>query len=384
MTARTAAFAAVLLATMMMANISWFMIVVSSSELEAEFGLSKFELGLIGTFGTGSGALLSPMAGRLVERFGGARSMRVTLVVAAIGGVLTALAQSYVFLLVGMVVGGLAAGMGNPSTNRAIASSELGNLGGVITGVKQSGVQAAVLVSGFVLPLMIDQWGWRSGQWATAVAALALIAAVTVVPADPGGLVGGAASSATRAGHSILTIRTAVYGALLGFVGGGLGRFLPLYAEEVLELSLADAGRIFGIGGLVSIPVRIVSGRSIDRGFSAPATLFLMAVWGAVSVAIIAAADPGPNMLIWVGTVLNGITLGSWNTAANWIMIRQPNPGQSTGLLYMGFFAGISVGGPLIGWTIDATDSYNLAWIISGAVTVAGAVVIRHRSVAGA
>ena len=382
MQARTVVFATVLLMTMLVSNLSFFILVVASSELEAEFGLSNLQLGLLGTASTLAGALLSPLAGRITDRIGAVRAMQIVLISAAIGALATALAGTYEFVLFGMLLSGIPVGLSNPATNRAIAVSGAGELRGVITGVKQSGVQMAVFVSGFIVPLMTAAWGWRSGQWAMVGLSLALLISLPVIPPDegnPAARLDGSNTKAAEEPHSKLAIRTAIYGALLGIIGGGFGRFIPLYAEEVLNMSLASAGRIFGVTGLVAIPVRILSGIAIDRGLSARLTLLVMALVGVVSVALIWVAEPGPNAAIWAGAILSGMTLGSWNTAANIIMIREPNSGKATGLLYLGFLGGLAAGGPIVGWSIDIFDSYQPAWLFCGALAAAGAAVVAGR-----
>lgn len=379
---RTAAFAAVLLFTMAMSSLSFYILVVASSELESEFALSNLQLGLIGTFSTASGAAISPVTGRITDRIGAVQSLRVVLLVAAAGAAITASANSFEMVLVGMFVAGISAGMANPATNRAIASHVVSDLRGIITGIKQSGIQIAVVIAGFAVPAITALWGWRSGQWGMAALSILMLGSLWLVPeavpTNPSseGADVDQGTSPGQGGRSSLAIRTAVYGALLGTVGGGMGRFLPLYAEQVLDLSLADAGRIFGLSGLLAIPVRILSGISIDRGVSPKKLLVAMSTLGLASIALIAAADTGPNSLVFVGAGISGMTLGSWNTAANYIMIREPDSGKATGLLYLGFFTGLSIGGPLMGWSLDTFESYNYAWLGCAVIAVVASVIV--------
>jgi len=41
----------------------------------------------------------------------------------------------------------------------------------------------------------------------------------------------------------------------------------------------------------------------------------------------------------------------------------------------LGFLIGLTVGGPAVGWSIDAFG-YNPAWIVSSALALAGALVV--------
>ena len=171
-----------------------------------------------------------------------------------------------------------------------------------------------------------------------------------------------------------------IYGFLLGTVGGGLGRFTPLFAEEAVGFSPAAAGLVFGLSGLVAIPTRIVSGAMLDRGVSARATLIGMAVVGATATLITWSAIDGPDGLVWAGAVLTGMSLGSWNTAANLAMIRQTgNTGRASGVLLLGFLLGLTAGGPVVGWSIDTFDSYTPAWLAAAGVALVGAALVAVR-----
>ena len=55
--------------------------------------------------------------------------------------------------------------------------------------------------------------------------------------------------------------RLAVFALLMGTAGGAAGRFFPLYAEEALGFSLATAGLLTALGGLLGMVARVVVGR---------------------------------------------------------------------------------------------------------------------------
>lgn len=367
-----------LLATMAVSTFAFFALAVAGSALEAEFGIGKFEIGLLGAFNTLVGGLFAPTAGRLSDRFGGRIAMGATIAISGLTAVLAALSSSYVGLLAVMTLAGLAQGWGNPACNRAIAEGISKTKRGIITGVKQSGVQLAVFISGFSVPGLTESFGWRSAMWfAAGASAIALLGLPLVTASEVEDAETSTATTPTKL--PMFVNQVAVYGFLLGIVGGGLGRFLPLFAEEEVGLSLARAGQVFGLQGLVAIPTRLISGVLLDRGVSARAMLALMGVVGAMSVLLILAASGGMTGLLWAGTVLAGMTLGSWNTAANLSMIRQPDAGRATGRLILGFLIGLTAGGPIVGWSIDSFG-YSPAWVASAILAVAGALVVARRA----
>ena len=217
---------------MAMSTLAFFALAVAASELQAEFGISKFQLGLIGAVNTGIGAVLAPAAGRISDRIGGRNSVAGVLIFSGFSAFLLAIAPNYPLLLAASAVGGIAQGWGNPATNKAIGVAVEEAKRGVVTGIKQSGVQAAVVVAGVAVPLMSASFGWRSAMWLTAGLSFALLLTIQLVPpkADPG------PQDASQAGATsplpMWVTQVAIFGFLLGTVGGGFGRFLPLFAEE--------------------------------------------------------------------------------------------------------------------------------------------------------
>ena len=368
-----------LLVTMAVSTLPFFALAVAASAIEAEFNIGKFEIGWLGAVNTLVGGLFAPTAGRLSDRFGGRTAMGLTLVVSGLSAVLIVLSNSYLTLLACMAFSGLAQGPGNPACNKAIAQGIVASQRGIITGVKQSGVQFAVFIAGFAVPGLTDAFGWRSSMWlVVGVSALGLLGLGFITVREESGA--RATKTSTTERLSTFVNQVAIYGFLLGIVGGGLGRFLPLFAEEEVGFSLAQAGRVFGVQGLIAIPSRLISGALLDRGVSARLMLTVMGIFGAVAVLLILASSGGASGFLWAGTVLAGLTLGSWNTAANLSMIRQPDSGRATGRLILGFLIGLTVGGPAVGWSID-NFGYSPAWIASAVLAASGAAIIARRPV---
>jgi len=369
-----------LLSTMAMSTFAFFALAVAASELQDEFDIGKFEIGLLGAVNTLVGGLCAPAAGSLSDRIGGRASVAGTLVISALTAIWMAFAGSYLMLFVAMAFAGLAQGWGNPACNKAIALGIDTNQRGILTGIKQSGVQAGVFLTGFLVPWLTETYGWRSSMWVVVVISAISLTGLPLLTELP------VASSTTQTQSqssngrlSAFVTQVAIFGFLLGIVGGGLGRFLPLFAEEEVGFSLADAGRVFGLHGLVAIPCRLLAGIALDRGVSARKMLLVMGTLGAGSIMLILAATE-QSSLLWIGTIVGGMTLGSWNTAANLSMVRQHDAGRATGRLMLGFLIGLTIGGPVVGWSIDFFESYGPAWIASAALALAGAAVVSKKT----
>lgn len=369
-----------MLSTMAVSTLAFFALAVAASQLQAEFAISKFQLGVIGAVNTGVGAFVAPATGHFTDRVGGKNAVATTLAFSGISSVLLALSPNYVFLLGASAVGGVAQGLGNPSTNKAISTAVEESQRGVVTGIKQSGVQAAVFIAGVAAPFMSAMFGWRSVMWLTAGISAVLFLGIGIVPRTD------TTSRADRSksnGASRLppfVTRIAIFAFFLGTVGGGFGRFLPLFAEESVGFSVERAGQVFALQGLVAIPARLLAGVALDRGVSARKMMVSMATIGAGALLLVTAASGGRPSLLWTGTILAGLTLGTWNTAANLSMVREKeNAGRASGRLMLGFFLGLTVGGPAVGWSIDRFG-YTPAWLASAALALLAAALISLRS----
>ena len=123
---------------------------VLAAELIEEFGVDRWQVGALVTAMTISGALISPSVGTLTDRIGARRATVVTLI--ASGGALAAMSVSPVFALVAFfaLVGGVGQAIANPATNKLISMHVPAGRRGVITGIKQSGVQVGTFLGGLL------------------------------------------------------------------------------------------------------------------------------------------------------------------------------------------------------------------------------------------
>ena len=121
-------------------------------------------------------AVSSTPAGRLVERIGPARGMRLAAGATAVSCLaIAALAQSALSLTALLLLGGVANAFGGPSVSALLKREVAIHRQGLAFGAQQSGATLAALLAGIALPAVAIPFGWR---WAfLAVAALALGAA---------------------------------------------------------------------------------------------------------------------------------------------------------------------------------------------------------------
>ena len=352
-----------------------------------ELGISRTALGSLTTVTYAVGAALSPVAGPLVDRFGGRRSLLVSFVTGALAvTVSAAFGRHYAGLVAGAAVFGISVAFGNPATNQLAARTVAAGRHGLVTGVKQSGVQVGAFLAGLILPALAGAVGWRTALAGCAVPGVAgVLLTARYVPAPSAPSAGpGAAEADPADGRSRLRAgrlprqrldravnRLTGYALLMGFGVGAVGAYLPLYAVEDLGLTRETAGLAAAVIGFVGIGARVGWGRRQDRTTTPVIrSLGTLAVGAVVASGLLwAAAALGPAPL-WAGAALFGATAAAWNALGMLSIVRDVHlsvAGRASGRVLLGFYVGFLVGPVTFGWSVDHVG-YGAGW---AAVTAA-------------
>lgn len=379
------AFGALLALTMASSTFAFTTFSVLSSSLLDSFGISRWQLGALVTATAAVGAVLSPPLGRISDRIGGRNALTLTLAVSAVA--LAGIALSPVYLVA--VGAALAAGAGqasaNPATNKLISMHVADGGRGMITGIKQSGVQVGVFLGGSLLPLGAATIGWRPTLLLCASGPLfGLVIARRVVPRDqdtdhdrPTPAIAGSPA------RSPFLLRLAAFGLLVGAGWSAVFTYLPDYGQNVLGWSQTRAGLLVAAAGMSGIAGRIGWSWFAEHRLDAPRTLVLLAAFGIGAVGTILASSL-VSVLLWVGAAALGASSGSWNSVGMFAIIdRLPQraAGAASGVVMFGFLVGLGIGAPAFGWSVDATGGYVVGLVASAAVHVAGlamAVTLRN------
>ncbi|HKZ19975.1 MAG TPA: MFS transporter [Acidimicrobiia bacterium] len=368
-------FGAILAVVMGVATFALTVFGVLTSQLINEFGIARWQVGALVTASSAAGAVLSPTIGRLTDRFGGRRSALVNLGLGTLALGALALAPTFGLLVIAALVTGIAQGMANPATNKLISLHVPAGSRGLITGIKQSGVQVGTVVGGLALPLLALAWGWR---WAVAtfagLAAIGLLSAFVIVPHDPGR----ETSEVNREkGVPADIIRLAGYGFLLGAGGSALFTYTALYGQETLGYSPATAGAAVALMGGVGVVSRIAWSHAAERGHRYRGSLIWLAALSTVAALLMAAAPAFPP-LVWLAAATTGLSASAWNSVgmlAIIFMVPATSAGRASGVVLFGFLAGLGLGAPVFGWSVDALGTYLPGWLTAAGLFAAGWIV---------
>jgi MFS family permease len=338
---------------------------------ELDFGSAALGLAVAAFFASSS--LASAVMGRLVERIGFHRGMRL----AAIGGAasllgVALLARSWTGLVACLVLGGLANAASHPATNLSLAREVPARRQGLSFGVKQAAIPAATLLAGLAVPTIAVTFGWR---WAFAGgAALALAVALFVPAGAPGGVVRRLAEAREKDARFAPLVLLALGIGLGSTATAPLGTFL-VESSVAAGLRVDTAGLLLALGSAVNIVVRVAFGHLAD-GMSGGRLQLVAAMLGIGVVGFVLLAT-GESALILPGALLAFGAGWGWPGLFNFAVVKtSPGaPAAATGVTQTGASGGAALGPLVFGLVVEAA-SYDVAWLVSGAIALGALAAI--------
>ena len=360
---------------------STFPIIVASvlaAQLLEEFDIERAQVGLLVTATGLVGALASPALGRLTDRLGAVKSTTWTLLSAAVSLAALAVSPTYAVLLTAAVLTGFPNGWGNPATNALIVDNVASGARGVVTGVKQSGVQVGTFLGGLFLPIFTVWWNWR----------VAVLIFLAMPLAGLVGIIGRRdVDHHESRGTMLVTGKLpttvawiAVYGFVSGLASSALIGFLPLFAEEDQLWSKTAAGSIIAAVGLTGIFSRIIWSRLSERSVGHGRTLRILSWMTTVTGVTLALASMGrlPSWVLVPAAFLLGGGAIAWN-AVGMLAVMEISPpglvGKGTGSVLFGFLLGLAIGPPLMGYSVDILGTYTPGWLTAAGLMAISALI---------
>ena len=350
---------------------------VLASNLIEEFEVERWQIGILVSASGFTGAALSPIFGRVTDRVGSVRSTVGVMVLAMIAMTLVLSAPTYVVLFAGALIFGFPNGWTNPATNALIVDNVPPGARGVVTGIKQSGVQIGAFLGGILLPLISSMSNWR---FALASFLVLPVAGLVGMWRRPGVERSASTRGSTRTPVPRVVRWVAVYGTVTGLGVSGIVTFLPLFAEEDQGWSTSQAGLLIAGVGLVAIASRIIWGSASERWLGHGRTLRLLAVLSTLAAALLAlaSADAVPSWVLVPAALLFGAGASSWNAVGMLVVMDYSLPelvGRGTGLAMLGFLTGVGLGAPLMGLSVDRLGVYTPGWLVLATLFAVSAAV---------
>lgn len=321
-------------------------------------------------------AVSSLFAGRISDRAGARRSLRVASLASCLSLLGMAAAVDWGMLVGFLVLGAVGNALAQPASNLVVAHGVDRRRQGMAFGIKQAAGPSAVLLAGLAVPAVALQVGWR---WALLVAAAALLPLQLLAsgaPAHAHPTHSGSAAGPLRVSRSLVLLGLA--GALAMAASSSLTAF---YVASVGSRGIGPgvAGLLLALGSLVSIGARVAYGWLADRRgsvLSLVAALFMLGAGGFLLL------EPHAIWMLALGTAVAFAAGWGWPGLLQMtVVLRHPHaPGAASGVLLAATRAGGALGPVLFGLVV-AHASYSMAWTASAAVLVlaAGSILVARR-----
>lgn len=247
------------------ASLCYYTIFAATGVVRDAFSLSVSSVGLLTTAGLFGYTIALLPSGAAVDSYGEKPVMVVGLFALAVATVGVSIAPSYGFLLIAVVVLGVAYSSAMPASNRGILASAPADSGNFAMGLKQVGVTAGSAIASLVITGLAAVAAWQFGFWV--IAALAGGYSVGFVPLYDGKSGEGALSlpdlSTLRSNEAYLML--VVAGFFIGASIFAMLGYIVIYVEDGLGRTVLIGGAVLALTQVMGSIARIGAGNAADR-----------------------------------------------------------------------------------------------------------------------
>jgi predicted MFS family arabinose efflux permease len=381
--ARRRVVAGVLAASMAVAILPVISVGVLAPILIDELAITRVDIGLLVSAASGVSAVASPAAGSVVDRVGDRTALLAVFGAGAISLTLMAAAADYAAMALALVVAGVCHAGSNPATNRVISGRVPLGRRGIITGVKQSGETVAIVMAAALLPGVAIWLGWRTALALLAAGALlALLTAAWSIHGSHRPVRRSPSLGSERLRPAIYWL--SAYSFAMGAASGAVTAYLPLYAHDSGGFSVAAAGGVMVLAGVVGTVGRIAATRWTETRLGAPLALVVLAALGVVSGVLLIVAPAVGASTYWLAAAIwgaSGLTFGSVGMLAVMAEADGWSIGRASGLAVFGFGVGLTITPPIFGWLVDLGHGYGAGFgLVTAFYVLAVGIMVLGRS----
>jgi MFS family permease len=355
-----------------------YLIASLALSIREDFAFGNTQIGLATAVSFAASAVVSPLAGRAIDRIGVRRGIVLAVWLTGGSSLATAtVAGSAAAIVVLMAVNGAGIGIGSPTLSALLAGRIQLERQGTAFGMLTAAPQMAAFAAGLTLPTIAEPLSWRVAFALPVLVSLGCLALLV----RGGDLARAPAPGPRRAGRARGVGAIHVIGlaaACMSAGGVGMRSFLVVFGVSV-GLGSAAAALLLSATGLAAVVSRIGLGVLGDRRpgdhLARAGALMLVSAGG---FALMAAELPS---LVIVGAMLAGGIGWGWQSPLSLaVIVGSPHDtAAAVGVQMSGYFAGALVG-PLLVALLATHGSFRGAWLLCcGLALGAGALALLVR-----
>ncbi|MDO5666262.1 MAG: MFS transporter [Alcaligenaceae bacterium] len=358
---------------------------VLAPEVAQSYSFQATKVGVFISVAYAAATIASLFSGFLVERFGAIRTSQISLLLCAIGLVLTTFGG-----IVGMLIGAYLLGTGygpiTPASSQILARTTPQHMMSMFFSLKQTGVPLGGALAGLMLPIAVINWQWQGAVFVVVSLCVLGMLACQFVRANFDDDLNG---SHTFNIQSVLVPfkavikntdirRLAICSLFFSIVQMCLATYIVTYLTVDLGITLTLAGIIMFVVQGSGVVGRIVWGLVADRWLSSLAVLIMLGFAMGASSFLMAMVDS--NWSVWFIIILCmvfGATAIGWNGVYLAEVARLSPIGQAglmTGGTLFFTYLGVVVGPPVFAFAVEKSNSFAFAFVLLGAMITLAAV----------
>lgn len=350
--------------------------------LIAEFGWTRNDLSTISMVGTLLLAVIAPLVGWTIDRFGVRLPAAISfLALAASFWAMSLLSGSFAQYAVIQIATVVLCGASTPICFTRPINATFDAMRGLALGVTIGGIGVTAWVAPRVIPRLMEAEGWRGTYQTLALVAIVgapiVLGLLSLRPAQSAGARPAAADTPAQKTplpfKDPLFLRLIAGFFLIAMAVGGFVMHLPLLLADA-GLDPVEAGDIQSILGLAVLFGRVAVGAVIDRIF-APYVTAVLLVATAAGLALLAVGGAGFAI---IAALAIGLAMGAEVDIIAYLTARYYGMkayARFYGVLYGAFLVGVALSPKLIAELQAKADSYTPALWVSAAFLVAAATL---------
>ena len=354
-----------------------------------DLGLTNAQVGLLPSALFAGQMLVSIPSGLLVDRMGTKKLLFIVCLMLGASYMVATLLESYVLILLCIVLGGMAYGTMHPVTNRGILYWFPQRRRGMAMGIKQMGITfGSALAAIVLLPIAIGS-GWRIAM-VGACLLLILAGALSYVNYKERSIQQKEGSESAKSLFvqvmDVAKNRSLVIISLVALIINGsqmsLNIYLLFYVGNELLFGLAIAGTMFVLSEVGGSVGRVVWGTISDTFFGGSrfAVMFILTIigfGGSLSMTFLEPTTPVwlLGLLIFIlGFAVSGFN-GLWMNIATELTPPE-KAGLASGFSLTIGSVGVIVFPPVFGMISDINHSFIASWMFMAGVMLLAALLL--------
>jgi len=314
--------------------------------------------------------------GWLVDRIGAKWPIVIGEMIAGLCMIVLFFATSYLYLLTFMFITGVGCGFLLPSTTQGVIAWFPLRERATVMGFKQTAVNIGGIITAATLPAIALVLGWRYGFLFLGLLAIAIgITALILYREHQEPSAGLPDSSVVDPEVALLEILknrdiwlVALCGFCMSWVEMSVIAHLVLYLTEVLVFGAVAAGGLLAMTEVAGGVARPGAGFISDWAFTGNRKYVFMFIAGTASGMSLVIGLSGSHLSWLLYPVLILMGVGGIGFGGIWLTLLSEfggrrGAGKAVGLGGVITIAGGAIGPPFFGYIVDATGSYQWAWV---------------------